>query len=125
MGASDPWAFGWTQVFTIVGLAITIGIAIGGFRTFGRWKREKLEERRIEVALDFLGVAYEAKYIFANIRGAMSYEYEWQDMPVDDAQTAAQRSNRGQFYATLKRIERNKDFFDKVWQLQPRCMAVF
>jgi hypothetical protein len=45
---ANPWEFGWTQVLTIIGFAITIAIAIGGFRTFGRWKRE-LIERRIEL----------------------------------------------------------------------------
>jgi hypothetical protein len=37
---SQAWAFGWTQVLTLIGFAITIGIAVSGFRTFGRWKRE-------------------------------------------------------------------------------------
>jgi len=53
----NPWAFGWTQLLTLTGFGITIGIAVGGFRTFGRWKREKLEERRIEVAIDALASA--------------------------------------------------------------------
>ena len=35
------------------------------------------------------------------------------------------RTRRGPFYATFKRIEQNKEFFDKAWQLQPKCMAVF
>jgi len=38
----DPWIFGWTQLLTIIGFAITIAIAVGGFRTFDGWKREKL-----------------------------------------------------------------------------------
>jgi hypothetical protein len=36
--------------FTAFGLITTIIIAIAGFRTFGKWRREKLEEKRIEVA---------------------------------------------------------------------------
>jgi hypothetical protein len=63
----NPWAFGWTQLLTLIGFAITIGIAVGGFRTFGRWRREKLEERRIEAALDALTIAHETKFIFQNI----------------------------------------------------------
>ena len=39
----EQWIFGWTQLLTIVGMTITIVIAIGGFRTFARWKREKIE----------------------------------------------------------------------------------
>lgn len=51
---SDPWTFGWTQLLTIVGFIITICIAVGGFRTFGRWKREKIEEKKIEIAFEAL-----------------------------------------------------------------------
>ena len=48
---SDPWAFGWTQLLTLIGFAITIGIAAGGYQTFSRWKRQKIEERRISSAM--------------------------------------------------------------------------
>lgn len=34
-------------------------------------------------------------------------------------------SRRGPYYAVLKRIEAHKDFFERVFKLQPRCMAVF
>jgi hypothetical protein len=43
----DPWTFGWTQLLTIVGFAITISIAIGGFKSFGRWRRWKGDELRL------------------------------------------------------------------------------
>jgi hypothetical protein len=125
MNATDPWAFGWTQVLTIVGFGITICIAIGGFRTFGRWKREKIEERRIEVAIDMLSVVYEAKFVFDNIRGPMTFEYEWEDMPSEIGNDEADRRRRGQFYATLKRIRAHREFFEKSWNLQARCTAVF
>lgn len=35
------------------------------------------------------------------------------------------RKEAGPFFAILKRIEHNKDYFDRVWKLQPRYMAVF
>jgi hypothetical protein len=78
---SDPWAFGWTQVFTILGFLITIGIAFGGFRTLERWKREKIEEKKIDTAIDALALAYESKFIFDNIRSELTCEVEWDDMP--------------------------------------------
>jgi hypothetical protein len=78
---SDPWAFGWTQLLTIIGFTITLGIAVTGFRTFGRWKREKLEERRIEVALDALALAYESKYVFSNIRSPATFLMSTQTYP--------------------------------------------
>src|SRR5262249_25405143 len=33
--------------------------------------------------------------------------------------------SRAPFYAILKRIEASKDFFDRAWKLQARCMALF
>jgi hypothetical protein len=64
MGAANPWAFGWTQVFTIVGFVITLAIAFGGFRTFDRWKRERLEEKKIEIAFEMLAIAMRLNTFF-------------------------------------------------------------
>ena len=122
---SDPWAFGWTQFLTIIGFVITIGIAIGGFRTFGRWRREVIEERRIETAIEALALSYELKYIFDGIRSPMSFGYEWKDMPKASGESDAEWDKRGPFYAVAKRIQLNKDFFERVYKLQPRCMAMF
>lgn len=125
MTTPDPWIFGWTQIFTLAGLILTGSIAFFGFRTFDRWKREKLEEKRIEVAFDALALAYETKFVFRHIRGIMSQGYEWEDMPKRDGESEDKRTRRGPYYATFKRIQQNKEFFEKVWKLQPRCMAVF
>jgi hypothetical protein len=122
---SNPWSFGWTQLLTIIGFCITIGIAIGGFRTFDRWRREKLEERRIETAIEALTIAYETKYVFQHIRSALSQGYEWADMPQREHESEEIRNRVGPYYASIKRINQNKDFFERVWRLQPRCMAVF
>lgn len=121
---ADPWAFGWTQLLTLIGFAITIGIAAGGFRTFKRWRREKIEERKLECAFDCLALAYESKYVFQNIRSPMSFGYEWADMPATPGETEAERSSRGSFYATLKRIENNRDFFERLYKQQPVSMSV-
>jgi hypothetical protein len=122
---SDPWAFGWTQLLTIIGFGITIGIAVGGFRTFGRWKREQVEEKRIETAIDALAIVYESKFMFDNIRSEMSFDYEWKDMPDSLGTTEQQRSARGPFYAILNRIKNNKDIFERAWKMQVQCTALF
>lgn len=122
---SDPWAFGWAPLLAIIGFIITIVIAVGGFRTFGRWKREKLEERRIETAIEALALVYESKFIFDHIRSEMSFEYEWKDMPDSYGATEKQRRPRGSFYAVFKRIEASKDFFERSWKIQVRCTALF
>lgn len=122
---TDPWAFAWTQLFTLVGFAITIAIALFSFRTFGRWRREKLEEKRIEIGLDALALAYEAKTVFDGIRSPATFHYECEDMPEEPGEPDERRRRRGTFYAILKRVGRERGYFEKVWAMQPRCMAVF
>jgi hypothetical protein len=122
---TDPWAFGWTQVFTLIGFAITLFIAVSGFRTFERWKREKIEEKRIDTAIDALALVYESKFVFDHIRGAMSHSYEWEKMPEFPGDDAQRRQQRGPFYATINRVGAHKDFFDRAWRLQVRCAALF
>jgi hypothetical protein len=125
MLTSNPWEFGWTQLLTIIGFGITSLIAVGGFRTFGRWKREKLEEKRIDLALETLAFAHKSKFIFDDIRRAMTRSPEWGDMPRVPGEDEDKRSAKGQYYAIFKRMERNKDFFDKAWDIQVRCSAMF
>jgi hypothetical protein len=49
-----------------------------------------------------------------------------EDMPdIYGSSTEEQRSARGPFYAILKRIEANKDFFERAWKMQVRCTALF
>lgn len=122
---ADPWAFGWTQLLTIFGLIITVIIASSGFRSFERWRTEKLEERRIDVALEALGLAHEAKYVFESIRSPMSQSYESKDMQRWQGETDEQYQAREPFFAILARIDRNKDFFERLFKLQPRFMALF
>ncbi len=109
---TTPWTFGWTQLLTIIGFIITTTIAIGGFRTFGRWKKEKIEEKRIDTAIDALVIAYESKFVFDTIRSIMSFSYEWEDIPASYG-SEAERNTRGPFYATLSRIDAHKEFFEK------------
>src|SRR6266567_2276120 len=121
----DPYAFGWNQALTLLGLVLTGLIAWGGFRSFDRWKREKLEERRIEIAFDLLSIAYESKYVFDNIRTPMSFSYEWEDMPKQPGETDDEWRRRGPYYAARKRVIAAKPFFDRLFQIQPKCMAMF
>ena len=55
-------------IVSLLGIAAATIAAICGFRSFERWKREQLEERRIDVALEGLAIARETKYVFARIR---------------------------------------------------------
>jgi hypothetical protein len=125
MQTGDPWAFGWTQLLTLIGFIITIGIAVGGFRTFGRWKRERIEERRIDIAFDVLSIARESKFVFGRIRDPHGFEGEWRNMPVKEGESDTDRSMRGGPYATLVRINANRDYFERMSRLQPKAIAAF
>ncbi len=122
---NNPWAFGWTQVLTIAGFVITIIIAVGGFQSFGRWQRQKIEEKRIDTAIDALVLIREMIWVFDNIRSPMAFDYEWKDMPEIASEEEDKRRSRGSFYTILKRIEGHRDFFDRAWKLQIRCGALF
>jgi hypothetical protein len=122
---TNPWEFGWTQLFTAVGLVMTAIVSIVGLRTFGKYRKEKLEERRIEAAIDALALMYESKFIFEDIRSGITYFAEWDDMPVKPGEQDAQRNERGGYYAIWKRTRSYKEFFERAWKLQVRCAAIF
>jgi hypothetical protein len=50
-----------SQQVYLAGLITTITIAVAGFRTFGKWRREELEERRIDVAIEALALCQGGK----------------------------------------------------------------
>jgi hypothetical protein len=113
---ADPWTFGTNQLLTSLGLLITFGIATLGFRTFDKWKREKIEERRIDIALEALALAYEAESVFASTR-------EWPELA--DIEDPDRRRAAASYFGVLKRLDNHKDYFERVWKVQPRFMAVF
>ena len=100
-----------------LGFLITGTLAGIGLNTFSRWKRQKLEEKRIELAIDALAIAYEAKFVFERLRVRFVRIY-------DDVGSGESAELRGP-QAVLERIYANKEFFDKVWKLEPQFMAVF
>lgn len=122
---TDPWAFGWTPLLTIVGFFVTIGIAYFGFRTFERWKREKIEEKRIDIAIEALELAYDCQVVFEIIRNPGTFGSEYEDMPRRDHEDDGEWNQRGPFYATLKRVQAHADFFERLAKLRPRYMALF
>jgi hypothetical protein len=121
----SEWTFGTAHLLTVLGLLLTCVIAWAGFRSFDRWKREQIEERRMEIAFEALKIAYQSTYVFDNIRAPLIEEYVWQDMPQVAGDTEAKRRHRGELYSIVRRIHKHKDFFQSVWNVQPACMAIF
>jgi len=114
-----------TPLLTLVGFGITIGLGVAGLKTFDRWKREKVEERRIETAITALALAYESKIVFKSIRNSFATSAEYKEMPIRESESEDSRASRGSYWAVLKRVYDNKDYFERVWKLQPEVMAIF
>jgi hypothetical protein len=110
---------------TLLGFVVTAVIAYFGFRSFRRWKLEQLEERRMEIAFQALKLAYQSTFVFDHIRSPLIEGYEWEDMPQNAGDDENKRRRRGGYFAVMKRIELNKDFFKALWDIQPACMAIF
>jgi hypothetical protein len=111
-----------------IGIIATTIVALAGLRTFGRWRREKLEEKRIEVAIDALAIGYESEFVFERIRSRPVRDFEYEDMQLDDSGITIRdkrREQQGGAYAVLRRIESNDEFFDKALRVEPRFVAIF
>jgi hypothetical protein len=120
----DPWTFGWTQLLAIFGLLITVCVSAASLRTLAKWRREKLEGAKIDAAVEALALAYEAQFIFDEIRAPLVRAHEWKDLEAKGL-TEAEVRQRASFYAISKRIDAHKDFFERLWALQPKFMAIF
>jgi hypothetical protein len=87
--------------------------------------REKLEEKKIEIALEAMALAHECRFVFRNIRSPMSTRIEWVDIPKSPNETDESWNRRGPYYAILSRVTRNRDYFERLFKLQPKFMAMF
>ncbi|TQF27644.1 hypothetical protein UNPF46_30505 [Bradyrhizobium sp. UNPF46] len=117
-------------VVTLIGIAVTGTVAVLGLKSFAKFKREKIEERRIEVALDALTLAYESKFVFQSIRARAFTSDEHEDgsdesYAVPGGIKIQLREAQRSPYAVLKRIQNSAEFFDRVTKIEPRFMAVF
>jgi hypothetical protein len=107
----------------LIAVIVTGCFAFAGLRTFHRWKREKVEEKRIDVAIDALAIGFEAAVVFDEIRSRLMKIYEYADLNVagDDRRSLQQHGP----HAVLKRLEAKQPFFDKAVSLEPKFVAVF
>ncbi len=67
----------------LIGVIVTACFAFAGLKTFSRWKREKLEEKRIDVAIEALAIAFEVRLVFDAIRTRFTRAHEYADMKIE------------------------------------------
>jgi hypothetical protein len=79
-------------VVALIGVIVTGSFAFAGLKTFNRWRREKLEEKRIDVAIEALAIGFEALVVFDDIRSRFVKASEYADMKNDGLRTGRTRS---------------------------------
>ena len=118
---ADPWTFG----LGVAGLLLTAVLGGLGLRTLDRWRRERIEEKKVDLAMDAISLAHESKGVFEGIRSGVSSMSEWDDMEVIPDEDPRERDRRGSYYAIMKRIRFHREFFERAYAMQPRCTALF
>lgn len=118
-----------------IGAAIAIAFAAYiGRNTFSDWKRQKQEERRIEVAERTLTLAYRLRYDFHSVRTPLIDQNEldeadsvlrqdsgdWWDQQSDELKRRARTAQ-----AIMNRLRRHHDDWQKIWELKPLALAFF
>lgn len=119
---------------TLAGAVAVIFAARIGSNTFGEWKRQKQEERRMDTAERILTLAYLLKYNFESVRAPLVQAYELaaaeKDLDTHDPGWSSGKSDEeksrvklGQ--ASLNRLKRHNEDWDRIWTLKPWALAFF
>ena len=95
--------------------------------SFERWRNEKIEERRIQVAIDALAIAREAMIVFGSVRAGRVFNHEYAEMsdPSNPSTQGVYRRDQAGPYVLLKRLRRHDEFFERAAKLEPLYAAVF
>jgi hypothetical protein len=118
-----------------IGAAVAIAFAAYiGRNTFSDWKRQKQEERRIEIAERTLTLAYRLRYDFHSVRSPLIDQVEldeaenvlrqdsgdWWDQQSEELKRRARTAQ-----AIMNRLRRHHDDWQKIWELKPLALAFF
>ncbi|MFY7838560.1 MAG: hypothetical protein ACOVQ0_19985 [Novosphingobium sp.] len=114
------------------GVAVLIA-AKRAANTFDAWKRQKSEERRMNLAEQILTAAYKAKQILAAIRSPMTYGGERSAAKTKLLDTGmihdGQEDGRSEALTTAQivfsRILRHQNMWDHLTDLSPSSKAIF
>lgn len=118
---------------TIFGAGAVIFAARKGADTFSTWRRQKREERRMDLAEQILVCAYELKRSFKFIRSPVLFagDIEALDRQLTESglitaqSTNPEKQARRTAQAALNRVEHEQPKFDQALSLMPIGKAVF
>ncbi len=122
---TDPWAFGWSQLF---GLTTTVAVCFGAWiawRGLRTWRLEQIERRQCELAEESLALMYEAKEMFEHVRSPLVLESEGSSLAheVDSSSASGRTSNIA--FAPAERLNSYQNLFERVSAIRPRLRAIF
>lgn len=121
---------GWA---TLVGAAAVIYAARVGANTFAAWKRQKVEERRMDAAERVLTLAYRLRYNFADVRrrGMFAYETTTAEKRLDETISGwrtkehAERQRLTTAQIIMNRLSYHAQDWQQIWELKPLALALF
>jgi hypothetical protein len=111
----------------LLGVLATFGVALKGLNSFERWRRERIEEKRIQVAIDVLSIAHEATIAFSAVRGRFIANYEYADMsdPSNPSTHGVCKDGQTGPYVVLRRLRNFDELFQRAAKLEPLYVALF
>jgi hypothetical protein len=118
-----------------IGAGISIAFAAYiGRDTFTDWKRQKQEERRIEIAERVLTLAYRLRYDFQSVRTPLIDQSEFDEAESvlrDDSgvwwdkQSEALKQRAVTAQVIMNRLSRHHEDWQRIWELKPPALAFF
>lgn len=111
----------------LFGVIVTGGLGLWGVRSFDRWKREKIEEKRIDLAIEALAIGFKAHVVFDDIRSRFAQKSYGDVVRVEaeDVISTAYHHRQQDYNEVLRRVEAKQPFFDEVLTIEPKFIALF
>jgi hypothetical protein len=128
--ATGAMLSGWA---TLIGALAVFYAAHKGADTFQQWRRQKSEERRIELAEQVLTLSYKLRRAIEGIRSPAMFEPESSTVydeltkngVINDNTPVGHKGILATAQATLSRTNSNKQLWDSLLDTMPSAKAVF
>lgn len=118
---------------TLAGAGAVIYAARVGANTFASWKRQKVEERRMDAAERILTLGYRLRSDFRDVRrrGIMAYETAAAEKRLDEtivdwrSKEDAEKQRLTTAQTIMNRLWAHKEDWQQIWELKPTALALF
>lgn len=122
----DRWQFGWDQLIGIGNLVVVVVAAFIGVFAVRNWREERIDQRRFELAEQYLALVYEARNVFDSVRSAFGTVGEGSTrVPQDANESEDEKRERDYNFVPIERVNQFADYFSEIAKIRPSLMAVF